>query len=52
MFEPSKSDRPASKWVKALSRFFKKHNLDVMSHDFRATFATDLYNSGKDPVKV
>lgn len=33
--------------------FFKKHNIgDVKSHNFRTTFATDLYEKTKDITVV
>ena len=44
MFEPGSRRNPANKTVKQLSRFYKKHSLNVMSHDFRTTKLTDLWN--------
>ena len=48
MFKSTVGDDPANRWVKALQRFFRKHNLGVKSHDFRTTFATHFYNSHKN----
>lgn len=48
MFEPGEGKDPANKWVKKLKKFFKKHGLDVKSHDFRVTQATNYYESTKD----
>ena len=52
MFQSTSVDDPAHKWVQALSRFFKKNNLDVQSHDFRKTFATTMYEKSKDISSV
>ena len=48
MFEPGKGTNPANKWVKILRKFFKQRGLDVKSHDFRVSTATDFYNETKD----
>ena len=40
------------KWVNKINRFFKKHGIDVKTHDFRTTMLTLLYNKTKDIVLV
>ena len=32
----------------AISRFFRRYDLKVMSHDFRKSMITDMYNNSKD----
>ena len=52
MFPPSDKINPASKWVKAISRFFSKRGMKVKSHDFRVTQATLFYKETKDLIKT
>ena len=35
-----------------LAKFFKKHKLNVKSHDFRVTQATEFYRDTQDIVKT
>ena len=48
MFKPGDSNDPAQPTATRLKRFFAKHGIDVLSHDFRVTSATNHYAAGKD----
>ena len=50
MFPGGEGSNPVNKWVKRLSKFYKKHKIKVQSHDFRVTTATEFYEEGKDMV--
>ena len=50
MFPPGIGHDPTNKYVIWLQRFFKKHDEDVQSHDFRTTAATMFYEGNKDLV--
>ena len=52
MFPGGEGSNPVNKWVKRLSKFYKKHGIKVQSHDFRVTTATEFYEEGKDLVKL
>ena len=52
MFTPGPTNQPTAKWIKKISRFFKKHGIAVQTHDFRTTMLTWLYNKTKDIVLV
>ena len=44
MFEPGLGKNPANKWVKRVSKFFKRRGEKVTTHDFRVSTATRFYN--------
>ena len=53
MFPGGDGKDPVNKWVKKVNKFFEKHgHPGVMSHNFRVTRATELYNKTKNIVKV
>ena len=45
MFEPGKSKRPTGRWCNTVKRFYEGFGEKVQSHDFRVTFATQLYDA-------
>ena len=45
MFPPGNRQNPTNMWSNMLGRFFKKHSLEVQSHDFRTTQATEFYKA-------
>ena len=52
MFESGTPDNPTSRWIMSLKRFYREHDIDVQSHDFRTTMITEYYNNCKDLVKT
>ena len=52
IFPPGDGRDPANKWTQMLAKFFKKHKLNVKSHDFRVTQATEFYKATQDIVKT
>ena len=53
MFPPGQdSKRPTSKWCKRIKYFFEPYKLKVQSRNFRSTFATNLYKSSGNDMKI
>ena len=49
MFPGGAGQDPCNKWIKRLSKFWKKNGgLNIKSHDFRVTTATEYYEHTKD----
>ena len=50
MFPPASGDDPARNHARWIQRFFANKGVDVQSHDFRTTQATNYYHKSKDVV--
>ena len=48
-----KKENPYEKWTMRVNRFLKKQtDINITTHDFRKTAATNLYNQNNDIVMV
>ena len=52
MFEPNSGTDPTLNQGRWLRRFFQRHNLDVLSHDFRTSQASRHFADGKNILKT